>query len=339
MFDSTVPSTPISREQFTSLRRKMAKDSPKLYKNKVLSEVGNEKLQTVPKSSEVVAKPVVASEKYPKEIGSFENPVLHTLAHRTVNKELETQRLVVNIVSLAVWNLISKFTGTLATHSTWGKQLVGYLGREVSQLGIQRTFMHWYSEYPGIFKRINWQNLNFFFHTIVVCNVAISVWRLFAKVKTDDLQLNDNQKKLLGVDGEGHTSNQGHSAVEELASVEQSKRSPPEPPSTPFLFKSLETPMKTRQREQMQERQRRTQSVIPKKINAFGTLKSSLPRRPPGSGGSLNAGLFTPNMTASSGPSAATTTYNLSTPVGRTGYIPSSKYAYMMNSPSPRKRV
>lgn len=315
----------------------MARDSPKLYKHKVLSGWGEKEFPKASKSTETLVKPIDNSQKPLQEIGSFENPVLQTLANRTVNKELETQRLVVNIVSLAIWDLLNKISNTLATHSSWGKQFMALLAREMTKSGIRKTVTHLYSKYPRLFEEINWKNLNLTFHIIVIVNVVISLWRLFAKVKTDDLKLTESQKKLLGVEEKGKDiSREDQTAIEELRSAEQSTRSPPQPPNTPFLFKSLETPMKTKRRELTEEPQRKTQSAGAKKSNAFGTLEGALPR---GSNGSLNTRLFAPSMTNSAGPLGTAAAQNFSTPVRRTGYIPSSKYTYMMNSPSPRKRV
>lgn len=373
------PSRPISREQFTSLKQRVATDSPKLYKNKVLSGP-NEKVKTQTNhqngssdslknvSTTAASKSTsnldlnVTSE-LPKatpslvetgKIGSFENPVLHTLAQRTVNKEWETQRLIVNIIAWAIWDLMAKFFNTLAKHSKIGRQLVLWINRELipsnshssSNIShdrgnnISSFFKGVYDRYPSFWEKLNWSNLNLLFHLIVVVNILVSLWRLFSKVKTDDLQLNENQRQLLGVVDQYSNFDEQHDDYlhhheqlvkgPELISSRESNATPPEPPNTPFLFKSLETPMKSRQKKEFvnDSVQNVTQSAFVNRLNAFGLSPSFGNRLNSNSKGVLKPDidkLFPASMAA--------------TPAGKTGYIPSSKYTYMMNSPTPRKNT
>ncbi|GAV52450.1 hypothetical protein ZYGR_0AG04410 [Zygosaccharomyces rouxii] len=350
------PSRPISREQFTSLRQRVAKDSPKLYKNKVLSgpdeQVNihtnqNSLPHTVGKATPVATKstgikPSSPTSQVPapasNEIGSFENPVLHTLAQRTVNKEWETQRLVVNIIAWAIWDLLSKFCSTLAKHSKMGRELVSWINRELarrnshSNNSIVGFFQRFYHRYPSVWNKLNWSNINFIFHLVVIINVLFSLRRLLSKVRTDDLQLNENQRQLLGVVDQSDASIVHHDSAKEseLVSSKESNTTPPEPPSTPFLFKSLETPMKLRQKQEADSiiSKNVTQSAFVNRMNAFGLSQSALSNRMNPSTKSISkpsTGLFPSNLMA--------------TPVGKTGYIPSSKYTYMMNSPTPRKKA
>ncbi|CAR26468.1 ZYRO0B10406p [Zygosaccharomyces rouxii] len=356
MVELATPSRPISREQFTSLRQRVAKDSPKLYKNKILSgpngqldvHTNQHKLShtggkgtpvattsTVTRSSPPISQ-VPASTS--NEIGSFENPVLHTLAQRTVNKEWETQRLVVNIIAWAIWDLLSKFCSTLAKHSKIGKEWVSWINRELVQRNINSNnsivgfFNRFYNRYPSLWNKLNWSNLNFMFHLIVIINILFSLRRLLSKVKTDDLPLNENQRQLLGVVDQSDDSIVHHELVKEseLVSSKESNTAPPEPPNTPFLFKSLETPMKSRQKQEADSiiSKNVTQSAFVNRVNAFGLSQSALSNRMhPNTKNISNSstGLFPSGLAA--------------TPAGKTGYIPSSKYTYMMNSPTPRKKT
>lgn len=360
MVELATPSRPISREQFTSLRRRVAKDSPKLYKNRVLSGPDEQvnvrtnqdksshnltKVASVAtKSTEIKSPPSSSQVSTPaptstsNEIGSFENPVLHTLAQRTVNKEWETQRLVVNIIAWAIWDLLSKFCSTLAKHSKFGKELVSWINRELMQRNnnsnssIFGFFHQIYNRYPSLWKKLNWSNINFIFHLVVIINVFFSLKRLISKVKTDDLPLNENQRQLLGVADQSNDSTvfQESAKDSELVPSKESDTTSPEPPNTPFLFKSLDTPMKLRQKQERNSITSKdvTPSASVGRVNAFGLSQSALNNRIHQSARNISnsgASLFPSSLAA--------------TPAGKTGYIPSSKYTYMMNSPTPRKKV
>ncbi|KAF4005301.1 hypothetical protein FOB22_001972 [Saccharomyces cerevisiae] len=86
-----------------------------------------------------------------------------------------------------------------------------------------------------------------------------------------------------------------------------------------YLFKGLETPLKARQRE-MAEEQTKLQSQSLHTKNVFGTLQR-------------HSGISSTLVSANNDNNSP------HTPVTRKGYIPSSKYAYMMNSQSPRGKI
>lgn len=172
------------------------------------------------------------------------------------------------------------------------------------------------------------------FHLVVIINVLFSLWRLSSKVKTEDLHLNETQRQLLGVGDQSkdsaHTEMHRKSAKEpssELVSSKESNTTPPEPPNTPFLFKSLETPMRLKQKQEAVADV--TQSAVVNRVNAFGLSQSS-----------FNNNKIRSNTRNFSKPDTGLfPTSLMSTPVSKTGYIPSSKYTYMMNSPTPRKKT
>ncbi|QLQ81086.1 hypothetical protein HG537_0E04410 [Torulaspora globosa] len=349
------PSRPITREQFHSLRQKMVKESPRLYRNKILSDP-SETRRTTTKSyvRETVRDNVVelnsrqlgelnsdlirGDEKSVSEMASFsgaepgnyENPVLNKLASRTVNKEMETQIIVTNLIVLAIWDLFTKFLKIFVDYSHLGKVIVSVAQERVSKLKLGIWIYRLNRDFPWLVKRLSWSNLDTVFHLIVAYNVLGSLWRLFSKVRVSDLNLNSSQRELLGLQSndvfqDSHASSSSNKKPHVI--LDQNKRVPRDKedgettsvPATPFLFKSLETPLKAKQREQNQQQQRtqldlqrQAQSASVSKVNAFGSNFDRIESRP------------VPWTTSQIGPA---------------GYIPSSKYAYMMSSPSPRKRM
>lgn len=368
------PSRPISREQFHSLRQKMVKESPRLYRNKVLSDP-SERLGREVRSAPVTPRNyVVQGRGVPlrdvglaeldsrqlrelnadllggetrleesglrdslatsssNEPGNFENPVLNKLATRTVNKEMETQIIVTNLIVLAIWDLFTKFLKIFLDYSHFGKVATSIAQDKFSKLKLGLWIYRLKREFPWLVQKLSWNNFDMVFHLVVAYNVLSSLWRLFSKVKISDLNLNRSQRELLGLQANdefadshasSHSSKKPHVIVDHNRQIPRVKESGLEQtasvPATPFLFKSLETPMKARQREQNQKQQRtqldlqrQAQSASVSKINAFGSNFDKIDTR------------SVPWTTSQVGPA---------------GYMPSSKYAYMMSSPSPRKRM
>lgn len=367
------PSRPITREQFHSLRQKMVKESPRLYKNKILSDPSERpsgKIRSAPVTprnyveetrgargtllrdtnlvdlnsrqlSELNADVVSGEDKTASgelgkqasnaaEPGNYENPVLNKLASRTVNKEMETQIIVTNLVVLAMWDLFTKFLKIFLDYSHFGKVIASLAQEKFSKLKLGIWIYRLNREFPWLVKRLSWSSVDTVFHLVVAYNVIGSLWRLLSKVRVSDLNLNSSQRELLGLQPndvftDSHASSS--SSKKPHVILDQNKRVPraekdgenSTTPSTPFLFKSLETPLKAKQREQTQKQQRtqldlqrQAQSASVSKVNAFGSNFDKIESRP------------VPWTTSQINPA---------------GYIPSSKYAYMMSTPSPRKRM
>lgn len=359
------PSRSISREQFQSLRQKMVKESPRLYRNKLLSDPSEKsKLKShsapatprnylIGSSGPVLREGLNTSDSRSDEVsedknsminnvvdatvaepGNFENPVLKKLASRTVNKEMETQIIVTNLIVLAIWDLFTKFLKVFLDYSHLGRFLISAVQEKFWKLKLGLWIYRMNRELPWLMKRLSWSNIDTLFHLIVAFNVIGSLWRLFSKIKVNDLDLNRSQKELLGLQSDDEyagsfathfPSKKPHVIVDQNKNVsgprdkgiEASSSTPP----TPFLFKSLETPLKAKQRQQNQQQQqqrnqvelqRQTQSAAVSRVNVFGSNFGKIESKP------------VPWTTSHVGPA---------------GYIPSSKYAYMMSSPSPRKRM
>ncbi|QLL33525.1 hypothetical protein HG536_0E04360 [Torulaspora globosa] len=368
------PSRPITREQFHSLRQKMVKESPRLYKNKILSDPSENterRIRSAPVTPRNYVREtrgtllrntnladlnsrqlgelnddLVSGKEKPvsgelgnktagfnaAEPGNYENPVLNKLASRTVNKEMETQIIVTNLIVLAIWDLFTKFLKIFLDYSHFGKVIALLAQEKFSKLKLGIWIYRLNREFPWLVKRLSWSNFDTVFHLVVAYNVLGSLWRLFSKVKVSDLNLNSSQRELLGLRSndefaDSHASissnKKPHVILDQNRqiprAIEDGTQQNPSVPATPFLFKSLETPLKAKQREQSRQQQRtqldlqrQAQSASVSKVNAFGSNFDKTESRP------------VPWTTSQISPA---------------GYIPSSKYAYMMSSPSPRKRM
>ncbi|SCU96752.1 LANO_0E14268g1_1 [Lachancea nothofagi CBS 11611] len=339
--DSKLFSTPVknvSGEKFRNVREKIGRESPYLYRSKHLSEVGKDNegnSGSGPQPGPNKVSNDIPQNDRPAESAvtsfAFENPVLEQYSRRIVNKELETRRIISNFLALLLWNLGVKFLELFLHHTSHGIGLQRKLSKWVQELLIYRLYPHADLDNSQWVRNATLTNVSHVFHLVIFYNVIVSLWRLLVKsqnVKIDDLRLNHRQKQLLGVSDTPVTNkllpqvtlaNRDHpkSQVPHLASNSGTSESHVSPSTSTFLFKSLQTPMKSREQNSASVGVR---SEYVKKINAFGELRNPL----------LKKTSLTPSQNS---------TNPLMTPINRNGYIPSSKYAYMRDSPSPRKRL
>lgn len=348
----STPVKPVTQERFASVREKVVRESPYLYKSKILSSpvkdgkrvsksVGGTPLarptvfqKSRPTSSESTsneteAKGTVASENTENVLGGFENPVLAQYSCRIVNKELETRKIISNLLAVLVWNLALKFLSLYLDHTLHGAGFSKRVTKWVQETLVYRINPYADFEHSRWARLITLANVSHIFHLIIFYNVTVSLWRLLVKsqnVKIDDLHLNQRQKQLLGLSDQTQTSSalprvMLAASPQEPLSKPTSLASSPRKASAPpvFLFKSLQTPLKSKERAAAAERAGVRSERAPK-INAFGDLRSSV----------LKKSSLTPSHVSSG---------LLPTAMNRTGYIPSSKYAYMRDSPSPRKTM
>ncbi|CEP62746.1 Pom34p LALA0_S06e02850g [Lachancea lanzarotensis] len=341
--ESKIFSTPVksvSEEKFKSLRDKVGRESPFLYRTKQLSDVtknanhdgGNSTPKlgsgSIPKNENIHVNDTAPDEPIPAAF-AFENRALGQYSRRIVNKELETRRIISNLVAVLLWNLAIKFLTLFLHHTSHGINFQQALTKWVRELVIYRLFPRADLDYSTMARIATIANLSHIFHLIVFYNVTVSLWRLVLKsqnVKIDDLHLSNRQKQLLGVSDVPSTKNlPPNLSISSNVSKEDRKDqtthlnkplSQSNSPSPLFLFKSLQTPLKSR--EQSSTASTGTRSAYVKKVNAFGDLNTSYQKKPSLTPGQMNSKAFT-------------------TPISRNGYIPSSKYAYMRESPSPRK--
>ncbi|SCU82840.1 LAME_0C03070g1_1 [Lachancea meyersii CBS 8951] len=334
----------VSQEKFKSLREKVGRESPYLYRTKQLSDVTKKPSRdtrgsvlelgsdSAPKTEKRGTQEPTSVESGPVAF-AFENKALSQYSRRIVNKELETRRIISNLVALLLWNLGVKFLTLFLHHTAHGINIQRTLIKWAQELVIYRLYPHADLEYSLWSRTATIANISHVFHLIIFFNVTVSLWRLVLKsqnVKIDDLHLNNRQKQLLGVSEpstssklpmqasqakQSHIGSETQSSIPlQLDNVNLAKRNP----SPVYLFKSLQTPLKSRQQESLLFTGVRSAHV--KKVNAFGDLNTS----------SLKRASLTPPQTTSNA---------FMTPKNRNGFIPSSKYAYMRDSPSPRKTL
>lgn len=389
----STPLRPVTHEKFQSLREKVIRESPNLYKTKVLSDpttslkfisksVGgtplnnvfsrdepfNNLLPSVSTAASINSKDeatplqqesdLLPDQEAPTQntmggvdnmaptapsIGDFESPALSKFTGRIVNKELETKKIISNVIVLLVWNLALKFLTLFLYHMKTGKKWRKWVNNLILERVLYKINPHLDIE-NGVLAHLTITNVSHVVHLMIFCNIIASVWRLLVKsqsVQIDDLHLNARQKELLGVMDTPTNSKQKTlprvvlSSATPLKATPTSSSNAPSPSATPtpFLFKSLRTPLKSKEQQRQQQQQQQQQqtqksmSAFVNKVNAFGDLRKTA---------LLNKQSFTPTPTptVTANPPATPTSAS-----GKTGYIPSSKYAYMMESPSPRKRI
>lgn len=338
----STPSRPVTQERYASLREKVVRESPYLYKNKVLSNPVKQEKQENKSTGVKLSNAFSPRADYEKKavegdvlltggdgtLGAFENPILAQYSRRIVNKELETRRIISNLLAVLIWNLILRFLNLFLDHTQRGSQWSEWLAKWVQEKIVYRINPYTDLEQSRWISLLSLGNISHVFHLVVFYNVTVSFWRLLVKsqhVKVDDLHLNYRQKQLLGVSDTPQVSHTLPKVTLAAASQDTPVKSatgapvPVKPSTQPvFLFKSLQTPQKSKERAAAEHAGIRSEQV--NKVNAFGDLRTSVLR---------NVSL-TPAQDSNVG---------LTVPITRTGYIPSSKYAYMRDSPSPRKSM
>lgn len=262
------------------------------------------------------------------KLGNFESPVLKELSRRTVNKEMETQRIITNAIAFAFWNLLVKFIKFFRDNTNVGRQFCNRLSRMHLYLLTFHSVKQVNIIYHSTFSWLTAELVDYLFHLVISLNILFSLWKLLSTVKVSDLNLTDRQKRLLGVDIQSSDDTvlqpqQPHYvSTSKTRKMAQNKTHIPQTNSKnhpAYLFKGLETPLKARQRK-MAEEQTKLQSHSLRMKSVVGTLQRG--------NGTSNTQLSPNNDNDSP-----------HTPVTRKGYIPSSKYAYMMNSQSPRGKI
>ncbi|CAD1779263.1 some similarities with Saccharomyces cerevisiae YLR018C POM34 Integral membrane protein of the nuclear pore [Maudiozyma barnettii] len=291
------------------------------------------------------------------ELGNFENPVLQKLLKRSINKEQEFHTIVANIIGLSLWNLIAKFLILFFAHSTMGKQLYCTLDKRIwSWKWLQTTYGN---KTFGLIisEKITWNHINYTFHVILCCNLIFSIYRLFSNGKTTDLKLSDKQKQLLGLNNINSNNKEkgtqfkfGNQSINEnmnkphliqmngpgqsLHKKNNSNVAVDGTPSTPFLFKSLKTPQKLRQQQQLENMHFQPINNSIYRTNAFGDLRKTAATN------NYSNNNFNNNNSSSSNP-YITPGYDFknnnkhSLSMTNEAYVASPKYSYLMNSPGP----
>ncbi|CCK73026.1 Pom34p KNAG_0M01730 [Huiozyma naganishii CBS 8797] len=368
--EETGPSRPLSRDQMQTLRMRVVEESPRLYRDNLLSDpvsqvVQQQKLhqqqqqqkQTVRKM-DAPAETVGAAGFRSANLGSFENPVLDKVISRTINKESEFQVVVTNVLIFFLWNLLYKSTQLLLEHSAYGRKL----SKQCMQTlwSLQRAHPRWGPLWQ-LFQDASVVKADYLNHLVGIVlgfNIVTALFKLRSRINTRDLELTQRQRELLGLDPRNHpqgdtkgghitkphvvisSSNTDRSAQnsrlsrDSQSSAGSTGSAQQSPPPTPFLFKSLQTPLKSKQTD---AKQQQTPHLPHTKVSAFGNNPLTTDRKQQ---------VRFPFQETGQGTGVASSTASMADHLPKTpnltankGYIPSSKYSYMMNSPSPMKSL
>ncbi|CCE63396.1 hypothetical protein TPHA_0E03060 [Tetrapisispora phaffii CBS 4417] len=283
-------------------------------------------------------------------IGNYENPILTKLSERTVNKEVEFQKIITNILFYFILNLLKKSTVFFVSYTTMGQSLTSL----VTNFIMNNKNSSFYSEFSKILSNnSNWllSWLDCAVNCIIVLNVTLSIWNLTKKTDINDLELSSKQMALLGLDNNINNSNyllhkqnnkphlvtrnkvssNKHDVEIELPinqSIDSNFDGGIVNQNTPYLFKSLQTPLKMK----VQQNQLPPQSVISDKFATAFNYNHNLDLRKE----ILSRNNFNRNVSSLFGANKIDDDKNQGN--NSSGYTSSNKYAYLMNSPSPRKR-
>lgn len=294
------------------------------------------------------------------QFGTFENPVLQKIINRSINKESEIQIISTNIIFLILYNLIVKFINLFLSNQTVKNSI--NTSSVINSLKNQKLFKS-STIYRRLASNLNWLTWSHFehlFHLIIFYNVIVAIWKLFTTVRISDLNLSEKQRNLLGLDTQQTLIDENgnyHQGIGLSADIRKphivltNKRASPltastasssvpltansrvnSVPSTPYIFKSLQTPLKLKQ---LNEQQNKASTTVNYSANSIA--HDMAPIAPAGNfvGNKLNAfGGNSSNLTSSI--TSANRTFSKPLNVNK-GYIPSNKYTYMMNSPSPKE--
>ncbi|CAL9733272.1 hypothetical protein MOSE0_A02058 [Monosporozyma servazzii] len=323
--------------------------------------------------------------------GFSENPILTKFIHKSINKEHEFHKLIINIVSLFAITLLIKFiklSYQIYNNYKFGQQsflekLIPCDDADSLQSFTPNTteFCHSYS----FFGWNNWQfyiinivkfviyimnnidNIKKIINLIITFNIIVSTGKLISyskrPIRPDDNNDNNNiisgkysnqkglsskQKDLLGLDDDLsskkydgskeknlYNNSKPHQIIlnDQLHGDTNNHKMNIKPLSTPYLFKSLQTPLKKDQQalENAKLQQQPFRMAVPSVIShGYNNTNNNT-----NSNNIFNTNPVLSNNSTSNNNNSNNSTLNN---VRNMGYIPSNKYAYMMNSPSPMKK-
>ncbi|KAG0671362.1 hypothetical protein C6P45_000816 [Maudiozyma exigua] len=353
----STPSRPITRDQLNTIKQRFVKETPGLYQRNVLSYPKDSKQATqnvaenttrdplfnlrnlslnsgfttenkssVPSHNEEILPDQELNDSQTLQLGNFENPILSKLLKRSINKEYEFNKIVTNIIGLSIWNLMINFIDLFVKHSSMGRQMYARIYTQIWDIKWVHII---YSNVTmkSIIDNLTSRNINYLFHILVCYNLIIATWRLFSNGKINDLNLSNKQKQLLGIQdkkskSEKYEMNKPH-IIETNRTNNISNANGNilrEAPVTPFLFKSLKSPLRTREEQEITNGHNafgQTHNHEFTKTNVFGDIRKT----------AINNNYTNTYVTPMSN---VTTTAQTNK-----SYVASPKYTYLMNSPRP----
>lgn len=288
-------------------------------------------------------------------IGDYENPILEKIINRSINKENEFKIIITNITSYIIINLIIKFIRFFFNYTKSGKTLLSFLSQysinnkstiiKTNDFKNNGNFINFINlikvklyDWDLIEKIFNWENIIFFIKLIVTLNILIAIIKLLRRISYNDLNLNLRQRSLLGLNENSLKLNYYNNSkidrkphliltnddrfidknnLESIVDINKNRS------ATPFLFKSLKTPLSN-------SKYNVTDNLKDNSIsynryanrNMFGLNNDNT---------NFNKSI---NGTVSNFKNDRVNSSNTNK-----GYVPSNKYVYMMNSPSPIKKM
>ena len=345
-------SRPITRDQLNTIKQRFVKETPGLYQRNILSYpkenkqpaettrkdplfnlrnlslnngLTSENKSSIPSPNEEIITDQEQTNSNSLQLGNFENPVLNKLLKRSVNKEYEFSKIVTNIIGLSIWNLVINFIDLFIKHSSMGKQMYGSIYKQIWNMKwIHIIYSN--TTMKSVIDNITSRNINYLFHIVVSYNLLIATWRLFSNGKIDDLNLTNKQKQLLGIQNDQNKSekremNKPHIIETNRTNNNINSNIVREAPVTPFLFKSMKSPLRARE-EQENSNVNNTFGNTHNhheftKTNVFGDIRRTAINN------NYNNTYDTP----------MTNTTAVSTTQTNKAYVASPKYTYLMNSP------
>lgn len=308
----------------------------------------------------------------------IENPILNKFINKSINKEFEFHKLIINIISLFIITLFIKIFKLVYhifnNHNISNNIFFYHFNYNTTNNNNLNTLNFYLIKLIKLFQMLfnNIDNIKYLINSIVSFNIMVSLIKLLSYSKTSSndrnssnnynnynisntsniksYNLSDRQKDLLGLNQNevcNNYKNSNQSLMKKLYEVQLNNNLLPSHdnnkinrvtedseshgnnlvPKTPYIFKSLKTPLKKDLQLQFQQDNKFIQSTFSSHLkditnstfNATNTNTTT-------TNNSNNLNIFTTMETP-------TLSNNK-----KIGYIPSNKYAYLMDSPSSIKK-
>lgn len=308
----------------------------------------------------------------------IENPILNKFIDKSINKEFEFHKLIINIISLFIITLFIKVFKLVYhifnNHNISSNIFFYYFNYNTTNNDNLNTLNFYLIKLIKLFQMLfnNIDNIKYLINSIISFNIMVSLIKLLSYSKTSSndrnssnnynnnnnnnfntsniksYNLSDRQKDLLGLNQDeacNNYKNSNQSLMKKPYEVQLNNNLLPSHnnnkinrvtedsesqgnnlvPKTPYIFKSLRTPLKKDLQLQSQQDNKFIQSTF------SNHLKDN-----------TNSTFNVTNTTTTNNSNNLNTFTTMETPTlsnnKKIGYIPSNKYAYLMDSPSPIKK-
>lgn len=278
---------------------------------------------------------------------SYENPILDEVYSKTINKEFYFQSIVLNFIILLILPLIINFSTFFIQHTKLGHKLF-LLPKDFTNITINYNNKINFSF--NIRYDINYKKISSFFKIFLWSKNFYLFYKIFIQYYNFNyLNLNNNQSHLLGLLNDNNNNN-----LKEKSRINKDKKyrrknnnnnnnsnnniinSSTVSPSNSFIFKNLKSPMKQNNNVQSYDNNSNinTNTSIKQQQFPLNSFTSNFQNNNNNNNNPLNS-FFNPISTTTPPP---TTNNNILGDSNANNYIPSSKYNYMINTPSHNDR-